>query len=96
MRIVDLRVPKGAELENFNDNNAKINELTKGLSCTVSCSGFCTRGEYGRKHLLESMRDTIRERRKAYKQGSTNGSTNIRPSLIIVQNYGYGIYGKAD
>lgn len=93
MRIIDLRVPEGQELASFNANNARINELTKDLSMSVSCSGFNTRSEYGKGYLIKSIKDTIRERRKAYKTYGTNGDSNIWPSLVIVQNYGYGVYG---
>jgi hypothetical protein len=94
MRIIDLRVPEGMELDNFNSNTVKINELTKDYTCSISCSGFNTRSDYGKRELLKSIRDTIRERRYQFKNSSTNGDSNIWPSLIIVQNYGYGVYGK--
>lgn len=96
MRIVDLRVEIGKEIESFNANNIKINDLTKDLMMSLSCSGFNTRYPNGKIELLKSIRADVKRQRKLYKTSSTNGSSNVWPSLIIVQNYGYGIYGKEE
>jgi len=103
MRIIDLRVAEGLELSSFNDNTKKLNEATKNLMMSLSCSGFNTRGTNGRLELLKSIRETVKRQRDLYKQAKldnnksgTNGCYNVWPSLIVVHNYGYGIYGKEE
>lgn len=93
MRILDLRVKEGLEISAFNDHNRTINEVTKDLMLSLSCSGFNTRSEYGRLEVIKTIRELVKRQRKLFKTSSTNGCANVWPSLVIVQNYGIGIYG---
>jgi hypothetical protein len=90
-KIVLVQALEGKELEAFDDNIKRINALTNGLMCSVSVSGFNTRF-YPEKTRKEVYRE-LKRQRKLFKTSSTNGSSNVWPSLVIIQNYGFSVYG---
>jgi hypothetical protein len=91
VKIVSIQALEGKELESFNDNMKRINELTSGLMQSISVSGFNTRF-YPEKTRKEVHRE-LKRQRKLFKTSSTNGGSNVWPSLVIIQNYGFSVYG---
>ena len=94
MKFIDFRVPEGKELENYKTNVELERELTKDLMLSISCTGFNTRSENGKRELITSIKEIVKRQRKLFKTSSTNGCANVYPSLVTIHNYGFGVYGK--
>jgi hypothetical protein len=102
VKVVFLQAPEGKELDYFPYHMNKIEELTQGgvISNMESVSGFNARS--GRmEELFRDIEKTILKYRQAYEGAKTRvaepgkgGSVKYDPCLVIVQNYGWGIYGQ--
>lgn len=100
--VLRLQAPEGQELSEFNGHMDAIDAATKGKTRLVSCSGFNARKEL-EGELRRSIAAKVRDFRKAHAlalekpaRPGTGGSCRYLPSLIIIQNYGWGIWGDKE
>ena len=100
IRTIVLQAPEGGELDAFNSHMETIDKETSGRSRMISCSGFNARKEEATK-LTDSIKEKLADFNRLHEKAKTNvakpgegGSCVYLPDLIIIQNYGWGIWGS--
>lgn len=96
--VVRLQAERGKEIDKFDEHIRTIDSLTKGKTRAVSCSGFDAR-TCGDTELRKGIVSNIKRLREAHARAIANpakpgqgGGLRYLPSLIVIQNYGWGIY----